>query len=478
MLSAPLLLLALGIAPAPALPREPAVDESTAAGEASPPTEAPAPPAASSPTAAPAPAPVSATPAPVPAPAPTPAPVSAAPAPSPFAPPGEPARMAPAPAASESTTFKPGAGIEVRSQDGRFSLAFNAFTQLQYSLVHTPATDAADATTQNNLTFRRARLILGGNLFTPNIKYKIQLTASPVEMGFKDGVPHRTPILDWYFTFDRLRDLTFQVGQYKVAYNHQRMLRVTGMQFVDRSQANNEFTLDRDIGFDIRSKDLLGLGHLRYYAGAYLGDGIAKYGPSDPRFMYTGRVEVLPFGLFDDLEESDHERSMKPRMLLGGAYAFIDNDPHDNHGFLGQIPADGGLTDTHNATADLTFKIAGFSLESGFFWRKGQRVPGTSTAVDDMGNPIPVVDPRNGLAYFAQAGYLIPRIPLEFGGRWGQIRKQGQSSLPNQDELGGVVSYYIARHSMKLQLDYFRLWGDSGIDLGSDQLRLQLQAMF
>lgn len=470
MLTAPLLLLAVGIAPAPAPapPLEPAVDESAA------PAETP-PPAAEAPTPAPAPAP-SATPAP--APTPTSAPATAAPAPSPFVPAGEPARMAPAAAAPESTAFKPGAGVEVRSQDGRFSLAFNALAQLQYSLVHTPAADTADATTQNNLTFRRARLILGGNLFTPNIKYKIQLTASPVEMGFRDGVPHRTPILDWYFTFDRLRDLTFQVGQYKVAYNHQRMLRVTGMQFVDRSQANNEFTLDRDIGFDIRSKDFLGLGHLRYYAGAYLGDGIAKYGLSDPRFMYTGRVEVLPFGLFDDLEESDHERSLRPRMLLGGAYAFIDNDPHDNHGFLGQIPADGGLTDTHNATADLTFKIAGFSLESGFFWRKGQRVAGTSNAVDAMGNPIPVVAPRNGLAYFAQAGYLIPRIPLEFGARWGQIRRQGQSSLPNQNELGGVVSYYIARHSMKLQLDYFRLWGDSGIDLGSDQLRLQLQAMF
>lgn len=474
MLNAPLLLLAVGIAPAPAPapPLEPAVDESAA------PAETP-PPAAEAPTPAPAPAP-SATPAPAPTPtsaSATAAPATAAPAPSPFVPAGEPARMAPA-AAPESTTFKPGAGVEVRSQDGRFSLAFNALAQLQYSLVHTPATDTADATTQNNLTFRRARLILGGNLFTPNIKYKIQLTASPVEMGFRDGVPHRTPILDWYFTFDRLRDLTFQVGQYKVAYNHQRMLRVTGMQFVDRSQANNEFTLDRDIGFDIRSKDFLGLGHLRYYAGAYLGDGIAKYGLSDPRFMYTGRVEVLPFGLFDDLEESDHERSLKPRMLLGGAYAFVDNDPHDNHGFLGQIPADGGQTDTHNATADLTFKLAGFSLESGFFWRKGQRVPGTSNAVDDMGNPIPVVAPRSGLAYFAQAGYLIPRIPLEFGARWGQIRKQGQSSLPNQNELGGVVSYYIARHSMKLQLDYFRLWGDSGVDLGSDQLRLQLQAMF
>jgi phosphate-selective porin OprO/OprP len=378
----------------------------------------------------------------------------------------------------------PGKGIEVSTQDKRFSLSFGMMGQLQMPILHTPAqpaigtTPATDSTLTTTLTFRRARLIFGGNIFTPNIKYKVQLTAAPVEMGFKDGVPHRTPILDWYFTFDRLRDLTFQVGQYKVAYNHQRMLRVTGMQFVDRSAANNEFTMDRDIGFDIRSKDVGGLGYLRYYAGVFLGDGIAKYGPSDFGFMYTGRVEVLPFGQYDDLEEGDHDRSTKPRMLIGGAYAFIDRDPHDNHGFFGALPADGGTTTTHNATADLNFRIAGFSLESAFFWRKGTRQPGN--AVDINGDPIPTVAPRNGLGYFVQAGYLIPRVPLEMGARWGQILAQGaptQTSLRDQSEVGGVLGYYFARHFLKLQLDYLHLWNDD-IALGTDQIRLQLQATF
>jgi phosphate-selective porin OprO/OprP len=385
---------------------------------------------------------------------------------------------------ASNAKWVPGKGIEVSTQDKRFSLSFGMMGQLQMPILHTPAqpamgtTAATDSTLTTTLTFRRARLIFGGNLFTPNIKYKVQLTAAPIEMGFRDGVPHRTPILDWYFTFDRLRDLTFQVGQYKVAYNHQRMLRVTGMQFVDRSAANNEFTMDRDIGFDIRSKDVGGLGYLRYYAGVFLGDGIAKYGPSDFGFMYTGRVEVLPFGQYDDLEEGDHDRSTKPRMLIGAAYAFIDRDPHDNHGFFGAVPADGGTTTTHNATADLNFRIAGFSLESAFFWRKGTRQPGN--AVDTNGDPIPTVAARNGLAYFAQAGYLIPRVPLEFGARWGQIFAQGdptQTSLRDQSELGAVLGYYFVRHFLELQLDYLHLWHDD-IELGTNQVRLQLQATF
>ena len=414
-----------------------------------------------------------------------PATAAPAPAPSRFLPASDPARMAEAPVDGSKAKWRPGIGIEVSSADKRFSLQFNAFAQLQAIVRHTdevPAVGMNPAVASHsdfNLVFRRARLIFGGNLFSPNIKYKIQLTASPIELGYKDGKITRSPILDWYFTFDRLRDATFQVGQYKVPYNHQRMLRVTGMQFVDRSAANNEFTMDRDIGFDIRSKDVGGLGHLRYYAGVYLGDGIALYGPSDFGLAYVGRLEVLPFGQYDDLEEADHDRSTKPRMLIGGAFAYIDKDPHDQHGFGGQIPADGGKTSTLNATADLNFRFAGLSIESAFFWRKAtKRIGGTN--VDAMGNPIQAVAPRNGLAYFVQAGYLLPRLPLELGARWGQIKAQGditKTSLLDQNELGGVFNYYFARHWVKLQLDYLRFW-NTEIRQGTDQVRLQLQAMF
>ena len=415
-------------------------------------------------------------------------PVAAAPTPAPpsrFLPPGDAERLAEAPVDdSKKVKFRPGVGLEVSSQDKRFTLQFNAFSQLEAIVRHTPEQPGMDggmptaAKNDFNLVFRRARVWFAGNLFSPNIKYRIALTFSPIELGYKNGTITRSPILDWFFTFDRFRDATFQVGQYKVPYNHQRMMRITGLQFVDRSTANNEFTLDRDIGFDIRSKDVGGLNHLRYYAGIYLGDGIALYGPGDFGLAYLARVELLPFGNYDDLEEADHERTMKPKMLIGGAYAFIDRDPHDTHAFGGAIPADGGKTTTHNATADLSFRYAGFSLESAFFFRKGKRLGGGN--VDELGDPIPIVAPRNGAAYFAQVGYLIPRLPLELGARWGQIFASGdatQTSLKSQNDLGGVFNYYFVRHSLKLQLDYFHAW-NTQIRLGNDQVRLQLQVVF
>ncbi|MCY1057959.1 porin [Nannocystis sp. SCPEA4] len=461
------------------------------AATTTPPTEAStsasAPPdaAASATPSTPAPVVTASTPASTPPPEPAPAAAAPAPKPSKWAPRWEAARLADDPISPDGKTrWRPGVGVEVASKSGRFSLAFNAFVQMQAVVLHVPGqpgTDqkpGADEHTDFTLQFRRARMWLSGNIFTKNIKYRITLTFSPVELGFKDGVPHRSPILDWFFTLDRFRDFTLVVGQYKVPYNHQRMNKIASLQFVDRSLANNEFTFDRDIGLDLRSKDIAGLGKLRYYLGVYLGDGIAKYGPSNFGLMYLGRFEVLPFGQYDDLEESDLDRSIKPRMLIGAAYGFIDRDPHDNHGFGGAIPADGGFTSTHNATADLSFRIAGFSLDSAFFWRNGWRIPGN--AVDLTGQPIPVVAARNGIGYFAQAGYLIPRTPLELGVRYGGSRGitgRFGTSLPDQTEVGGVVNVFFARHFLKLQLDYLRLYS-SAVTGAMDQVRLQLQATF
>jgi phosphate-selective porin OprO/OprP len=470
---------AVPVSASPAATARPPTTPTSTAPSTTAPVTAPTTTATSTPTAS---TPTAPAPAPAPSPASTAGPV---PAPSPLLPRTDAARLAEAPVDGGKARWRPGVGLEVSSADKRFSIQFNLLAQLLATVRHTPAIPmsataaGSDAVTDFSLQFRRARLVLGGNLFTPNIKYKVQLTASPTELGWHNGAITRSPILDWYFTFDRLRDATFRVGQYKVPYNHQRMLRVTGMQFVERSAANNEFTMDRDIGLDVHSKDVGGLGKLRYYAGVYLGDGIALYGPSDFGLAYVGRVEVLPFGQYDDLEEADHERLKKPRMLIGGAFAFIDKDPHDQHGFGGQIPADGRKASTLNATADVNFRFAGFAFEGGFFWRKATRMTPVTT-LDAMGIPVAPVAPRSGLAYFTQAGYLLPRLPLELGLRWGQIFARGdaaQTSLRDQSELGGVFNYYFARHFLKLQLDYLHLW-NTQVRQGTDQIRLQLQAMF
>jgi len=92
-------------------------------------------------------------------------------------------RLAEAPVDGSKARWRPGVGLEVSSADKRFALQFNLLGQLQMVVHHTAARPGMDggpdvpAVSDLTFAFRRARLIFGGNLFAPTIKYKIQLTA-------------------------------------------------------------------------------------------------------------------------------------------------------------------------------------------------------------------------------------------------------------------------------------------------------------
>ncbi|MBK8238737.1 MAG: hypothetical protein IPK74_24690 [Deltaproteobacteria bacterium] len=378
----------------------------------------------------------------------------------------------PAPLDTTSPKFTPGKGLSLRSTDGRFALNLSLRTGFQYTLQQ-PHDGAA---LRQGLELRRLRTVFWGHLFGPHNQYFIQLALAPRELQLRDGSLHSHPAWDVYMQFDYLRDLTLRVGMYRPQYSRERLIQDINPLLVDRSLANAEFNLDRDIGFDIRSEDFLGLGHLRYFAGVFMGEGRNAEGLGDGGLLYTGRVDVLPLGLFDDYDAADLTRAKKLRMSFGAAYAYIDR-AHADRGVLGNAPADGGTTNMHNATADALVKFAGLYLEGGWLWRRGTRNPGDT--VDDAGDPIPTAAPRNGHGYFAQLGFLLPHTYLEPAFRISQVFSQGSNTaLGDSSEIGGGLNYYFAGHNLKLQLDYFRLWKRAALRQGTDQLRVQLQMAF
>jgi hypothetical protein len=262
-----------------------------------------------------------------------------------------------------------------------------------------------------------------------------------------------------------------------VPFSRQRYTPPNRLQFVDNSLAAFEFGFDRDIGIDLKSKDLAGLGgRLRYHLGLFMGDGFDFHVHRDFGMQYVARVEVLPWGDFEDVAEADFARELKPKLALGGAYSFVDNDLRNRP--LGPAPIDGGSTDTHTVVADVVFKAAGFSLLADFFWRKGRRTPGNAVVDDGMGGtmPAPIERARNGMGWTAQAAFLIPRVPFEIGGRYSGVRGLGTTSLLDVDEVGPGLSYYFVQHALKLQLDYFHQVGEGA--QFSDRVRLQLTFIF
>ncbi len=380
----------------------------------------------------------------------------------------------------------PGEGLEFTTADGRFSLQLRARLQVRYDFV---APSVPDRPTTGTLQIRRARLQLKGNAFGRHNRYYIQFGFSPADQtnGLIAGTGsiRRNPIRDARLEFDHLRDFTLFVGQMKIPFSRQRVISSGNQSMVDRSIANAEFQLDRDIGVQALSRDVGGIGWLTYNAGVFMGEGRNAFEPSDFGLLYVARVEALPLGPFDDYSEGDLARSKRPGLSLGAAYAFHDRAIGDR-GVHGEIPADGGTTDLHNVTADVFFKWCGAAFHGAFHWRKAaRRNPGD--ALDEEMQPISTARPRDGLGGLAQLSWILPQIPLEFAGRYSFVRRIGgdTSAIQWHDELGPGVSYYFAGHNLKLQLDYFRVWGeDTGagvsqaIRRGTDRVRLQVQLAF
>jgi hypothetical protein len=369
--------------------------------------------------------------------------------------------------------FEPGEGLTIRSADGNFTLT----TRLRGMLLLTSTIpDGGDAGV--DIELRRARVTFQGNVFDPHLRYRMQLAIAPRDMqwvGGIDGHPTRSPLLDWILETRHLRELNVRAGQFVTNFSRERTISSSSMQLVDRSIMNAEFHLDRDIAIEVRSTDFLGAHLFRYYVGIGNGEGRDSLLSQDTAFQYYARVELTPLGAFDDYEQGDLARSSTPRLAFGGGYAFLDRAVHDR-GIMGEVPADGGTTDIHLFNADLVFMYQGFSAHAEMTWREGFRNPGG--AVDEQtGMPIPIEAARNGLGWFAQAGFLLPGLPIEFAARYGEIRPVGATtSLGEHHELGGGVNWFLHGHALKLQADFFELWDGAAIERGEERIRVQLQA--
>lgn len=336
-----------------------------------------------------------------------------------------------------------GDGVRWTSADEAFSLGLTARAQVRYTV----SVEGSNA--EQSLLLRRARLKSSGWIFGEAFRYQLELGLSPRDMGMTEDGARFTPLLDWYFELRHLRDLTLRVGQSKLAYSLTRVQSSGNLQFVDRSIANAEFNLDRDIAIDVRSYDLFGLGTFRYFAGLFLGEGRDSRGPTNFEMGYFGRIEAHPLGIDDTHDHQvDFARTRRTRLMIAAAYAYLDGATRDR-GTRGQTPEDGATTDMHNATVDASLKVAGASLLGEAFWRQTRRV-----AANDIAPATHVQPGRDGWGWNTQAGYLMGVQPVEFAMRYGEVHPLERAPIRRTRQPGGAVSWYVLEHAVKLQLDY------------------------
>jgi hypothetical protein len=285
-----------------------------------------------------------------------------------------------------------GRGIDFTTTDGFARLNLRARMQLRFSQF---SAEDGEAPEVSEFQARRVRLLAQGHVYDGAMHYYLQLGFSNLDTE----ADLRLPLRDAYVTYTRVRDLHIRGGQMKVPLGRQRVVSSSALQMVERSIVVGELNLDRDVGVQVLSDDLFGLGgKLAYNAGVFSGDGRNRLA-SAPGVMAVARVAVRPFGAFDDFVESDHARSAEPRLAIAIAAAHNRNTNRRRSTFT--APYQFARFDYSHVNADLIFKYRGFSVISELIYRRA-----SEPFVEQMSPTGDLVREyaRNAWGFYAQGG--------------------------------------------------------------------------
>ncbi len=334
-------------------------------------------------------------------------------------------------------------GFGITTPDSLFSINFRF--RVQSRVGYTSESDEDFSPKEFDFRVRRARLRIGGFLFTPRLTYNVQLSFSRADMDWDvSQVPN--VLRDAMITYEMKNGLSFAIGQGKLPGNRQRVISSGEQQFTDRSMVNNALTLDRDFGVFISYKNNIKNFHFAIKTAISSGEGrnVLK---TDKGLAYTGRLEILPLGKFTDngdYFEGDLMREPKPKLAIGGTV-------HYNHlairtgGQLGTfLHAPRSLFSVH---ADLVFKWKGFAVSSEYLYRSTDN----AYTYDSVGDKRYVYA---GMGVNSQISYCFKK-QYEIAFRHSILipDKQIISDENLKNDYAICFSKYFMKHRLKLQTD-------------------------
>ena len=340
-------------------------------------------------------------------------------------------------------------------------LQFRFIDEIPASTVRLPGT-TAEGQQKPSFRIRRAKTSLEGWFWKKELTYEIQLSWA----GPEAGASTQTPLEDATLTWDASKKETFKItlGQMKVPLGRQEMTSSGRLHFADRSLLNGEFTRGRDVGLQVSGR--LANRKVEYFAGVFNGNSASRTGNDNTKLQYNARVSLEPLGKVD-YSEGAFEGWDKPLVAL--AAQFESND----------LSGATNLTDLNTTVlgADFVYKYKGFSLFAEYYnrKRKPEAVSGTSSNSSGAATSSSGTFHSNG--YNLEAGYFLKRDKVEIALRFAGFDPSDQTPSNNHKETGGVLNYYILKHTLKVVAD-FRALRDDLIKETNKELRVQTQFIF
>ena len=339
----------------------------------------------------------------------------------------------------------------------------------------------------SSLLIRRSRLKFDGWAFSPKLKYKLELGLSNRDQSGASYFTHNSSrqILDAVLKWNFSGNFVLWLGQTKLPGNRERVISSANLQQVDRSLLNSRFTIDRDMGIQLRHQFKLSDKFLvKEIFSIAQGEGRNITTGNVGGHQYTTRVELFPFGNFaskGDYKGSDLKFEKKPKLSLGFAYDFNNNasKTRSNQGSYMINDNGDGFYSTNISTLfiDAMYKHKGFSFMAEYANRDADdpfAKNSDNTALLDSDGKQVTVQVGNGLNL--QTGYLLTK-KIELSARYTNIsydRNITGKGAENQYTLG--LSKYIAGHSLKVQTDLS--YTDIGFKTNKLLFRLQVDIHF
>lgn len=330
------------------------------------------------------------------------------------------------------------------------------YTYEQFDDIQTPpSTLPTSLEDKGSFRVRRMKTKFDGWIFSKNLTYELQANwvaaTSPTNLILEDAN------IDYDFTGGQ-RAFRLRAGQYKAAFGRQELTSSGSQQFVDRA-ITNTFAPARQIGLQAWGQlgPAAAADMLEWRAGAYNGNGVNQTTNDNEKYLLAGRVMFSPWGSVGYSESNLEAYDL--RLSIAGE--VLNND-------LRVRPATGAATGTYDKTVGIDVVLKAFKALSVF----GAYYDGSRE------NPAGVKTDRNG--WVGQVGWLFTPN-WEVAGRYAEVDPNTDVDNNKQKEWRAGVSWYLNKHSWKIQADYGETKNEAAAATTNRKLteiRLQAQLIF
>ena len=378
-------------------------------------------------------------------------------------------------------------GFRLETRDGNWQTNFQLRAQMRFTTPYRSdprQVSSFESEDQSNFEARRLRMKVGGHGRRPWLRYYTEVDMQPSRDVDDGSASASARVIDYRIDIAKWDWLGLRLGQWKVDLNRERVDSSGRQQFVERSIANRVFTMDRQLGVQLR-------GHLfqetaadlRYFAGVFNGEG-RGVNNTDADLLYTARLQWNFMGRDLAFRQTDVEFTEEPIGSLaiagfsntGSCTRWSSSGCGNLDGFASPGSASPGQFEIKQVVQEYAFKYRGCSTQQEFH-RK--------TITDNAYGSTHVLP-----GGYAQAGYFLHNVlravpaPLEVGMRYAYVNEPNASNRIFENDRREVtvgVNWFIDGHDSKVTLDFSRLTIDDALlsDEALDyRLRLQWDVQF